>query len=64
MTNRKPSIKPRRKCQAYILSINLPSDLIAAIDEEARTQYRTRASVIRQALADKFLIKAESGSNK
>lgn len=42
------------KAHDYKLSITLPQELVDAIDREAESQYRTRASLIRQTLAEKF----------
>lgn len=39
---------------AYVLSIKLPLHLVKVIDEVAQAQHRTRASLIRQTLADRF----------
>lgn len=49
----KPSLKPGE----YKLSIVLPQAIIDAIDRVAEAQFRTRASLVRQALAERFLRK-------
>lgn len=51
---RKASFTVHGKSSDYKLSISLPKELIEAIDREAGSQYRTRASLIRQTLAEKF----------
>lgn len=38
----------------YVLSIKLPRKLVEEIDEQADMQSRTTASLIRQALLEKF----------
>jgi len=47
------------KVADYKLSIAISQALIDAIDLEANRQYRTRASLIRQTLAEKFQPKAQ-----
>lgn len=56
MRSRIPSQKSVRSLHedTYVLSIKLPVRLIRMIDEKAKVQYRTRASLIRQTLAEKF----------
>lgn len=54
-THKKSIQKPcRAEVSDYVLSIKLPNTLVKAIDHAARAQYRTRASVIRETLAEKF----------
>lgn len=53
-TQRITPITAHGKSPDYKLSITLPQDLIDSIDREAQSQYRTRASLIRQTLAEKF----------
>lgn len=52
------SNKERKRRQTngdvYVLSIKLPRHLVEVIDEQADTQSRTTASLIRQALLEKF----------
>lgn len=50
----KPMVTPHAKAPDYKLSISLPQELIDAMDRIAESQYRTRASLIRQTLAEKF----------
>ena len=53
-TQRIARITAHGKSPDYKLSITLSQELIDAIDREAQSQYRTRASLIRQTLAEKF----------
>lgn len=53
-TQRKPISSSQPKSLDYKLSITLSQELVDAIDREADGQYRTRASLIRQTLAEKF----------
>lgn len=46
--------RPMSQPSAYVLSIKVPTDLIAALDQEAQLQCRTRASLIRQTLSDRY----------
>ena len=52
--DQKLSLTKHGQSPDYKLSITLPQELIDAIDREAASQYRTRASLIRQVLAEKF----------
>lgn len=54
MRSNKERNRRRVNDDVYVLSIKLPRRLVEVIDEQADTQSRTTASLIRQALLEKF----------
>lgn len=54
MRSNKERKRRRVNGDVYVLSIKLPRQLVEVIDEQADTQSRSTASLIRQALLEKF----------
>lgn len=54
MRSNKERNKRRVGGDVYVMSIKLPRQLVDVIDEQADRQSRTTASLIRQALLEKF----------